>query len=106
MHSARPIARFDNATPHRAAGTEQCFVDSQFRHAPQPPYSPDISRCDFFLFGALKTELRGEEFESVNALQTRVEDPLGQITPDQMRPVNGHWIERLEPAIATNADCV
>jgi hypothetical protein len=62
MHSARPIVHVDNATPHRAAGSEQCFVDSQFRHAPQPPYSPDISPCDFFLFGDLKTKLRGQEF--------------------------------------------
>jgi hypothetical protein len=55
MHSARSIVHVDNATPHRAAGSEECFGDSQLRHAPQPPYSPDISPCDFFLFDALKT---------------------------------------------------
>jgi hypothetical protein len=104
MHSATPRVHFDNAIPHRAAGSEQCFVDSSFRHAPHPPYSPDISPCDFFRFGDLKTKLRGDEFESVEALQTRVEDLLGQITPDQMRLVFEHWIKRLEQVIATNGE--
>jgi hypothetical protein len=39
-------------------------------------------------------------------LQTRVEELLGQIIPDQMRRVDGHWIERLEQVIATNGDSV
>jgi hypothetical protein len=86
--------------------TEQCFVDSKFRHAPQPPYSPDISPCDFFLFGDLKTKLRGEEFEGVGALQARVEELLGQVTPDLMRRVYKHWIERLKQVISTNGDYV
>jgi hypothetical protein len=106
MHSARPIVHFDNATPHRAAGSEQCFVDGQFRHAPEPPYSPDISPSDFFLFGHLKTKLLSEEFESAEAFRTRVEELLGQITPDQMRRVSGHWIERFEQVIAPNGDSV
>jgi hypothetical protein len=106
MHSARPTVHFHNATPHGAAGNEQCFMDSQLRHAPQPPSSADISPCDFFLFGDLETKLRGEEFESVEALQTRVEELLSQITRDQMRKVYAHWIERPEQIIATNGDCV
>jgi hypothetical protein len=106
MDSARRMVHFDNATPHRAAGSEQCFVDSQFRHAPQPPHSPDISPCDFFLFGDLKTKLCGEELESIDSLQRRVEELRGQITRDQKRRVYGHCIERLEQAIATNGDSV
>jgi hypothetical protein len=105
-HSAKPIVHFDNATLHRAARTEQCFVDSKFRHAPRPPYSPDISPCDFFLFEDLKTKLRGEEFEGMDALQARVEELLGQVTPDLMRRVYEHWIERLEQVISTNGDDV
>jgi hypothetical protein len=81
-------------------------MDSQFPHALQPPYNPDMSPCNFFLSGDLKTKLRGEEVESVDALQTRVEELLGQITPDQMGWVYGHWIERLEQVIATNGDYV
>jgi hypothetical protein len=88
--TGRPIVHFDNATPHRAAGGEQWSLDSQFRHAPQPPSSPDVSPYDFLLFGDLKTQLRGEEFESMDVSQTRVEELVGQITSDQMRRLSAH----------------
>jgi hypothetical protein len=35
------------------------FIDGS-----QPPYSPDISLCDFFRFDDLKTKRKGEEFET------------------------------------------
>jgi hypothetical protein len=31
---------------------------------PQPPYSPDLTPCDFFLFGYLKQHLEGKYFTS------------------------------------------
>jgi hypothetical protein len=73
---------FDNATPHRSARSENCFEACGFRHAPQPPYSPDISPCDFFLFGDLKMKFKGEEFETLEALQERVEELLGLINSE------------------------
>ena len=105
-HSPRPIVHFDNATPHRSARTENCFEACGFHHAPQPPYSPDISPCDFFLFGDLKTKLKGEEFETLEALQGRVEELLGHISPELMERVYEHWIERLNQLIDTNGDYV
>jgi hypothetical protein len=54
----------------------------------------------------LKTKLRDEEFEGVDALQARVEELFGQITPAQIRPLYEHWIERLEQMISTNGDYV
>jgi hypothetical protein len=38
----------------------------------QLPYTHDISPRDFFLFGDLKTELKGEEFETMEELQEQV----------------------------------
>ena len=32
---------------------------------PQPPYSPDLSLCDFFLFPKLKFCLKGHHFGTV-----------------------------------------
>jgi hypothetical protein len=105
MYSARPIVRFDTtATPHQSAKTENCFDGCRFRHAPQPPYSPDISPCDFFLFGDLKTKLKGEEFETFEELQERIEERLSQITLELMEQVYEHWIERVNQAICTNGN--
>jgi hypothetical protein len=106
IHSARPIVHFDNATPHRAAASESCFQRSRFRHAPQPPYSPDISPCDFFLFGDLKTRLTGQEFERMEELQQRVDGLLAEVAPDLMQRVYENWIERLNQVVHTDGDCV
>jgi histone-lysine N-methyltransferase SETMAR len=66
--SPRPILHFDNASLHRSAVTENCFSSWQFRHAPQPAYSPDISPCDFFRFGDLKSTLKDEKLKSMEEL--------------------------------------
>jgi hypothetical protein len=67
--SARPIQHSDNAAPQRPAVTESCFESCQFRHAPQPTYSPDIRTCDRFLFGDLEKNLKGEEFDTMEELE-------------------------------------
>jgi histone-lysine N-methyltransferase SETMAR len=82
VHSARVILHFDNATLHRPAVTGNCFESCQSRQAPQPPYSPDSSPCDFFLFDDLKTKLKGEEFETMEEPQAQVEELLSQGTSD------------------------
>jgi hypothetical protein len=81
------MVRGDNATPHQPTRTEICFEGCRFRHAPQRPYSPDISPCDLFRFGDLKMTLKGEEFEIWEELQSRIEQLLGQITPELMERV-------------------
>jgi hypothetical protein len=105
-HSGRPIVHFDNATPHRSARSENCFDVCGFRHAPQPLYIPDISPCDFFLFGDLTMKLKGEEFETLEALQERVEELLGLINSECMERVYEHQIESLNQLIDTNGDDV
>jgi hypothetical protein len=65
----RPIVNFDNARPHRSAAAENYFQLGEFRHAPQPPYSRGISRCDLFLFGNLKRKLKGEEKNEFNTME-------------------------------------
>jgi hypothetical protein len=105
-HSGRPIVHFDNATPHRSARTENCFESCGFRHVPQPHYSPDISPCDFFLFGDLKMSLKGEEFETLEELQERVEELLGPICSELLERMYEHWIERLNQLIDINGDYV
>jgi hypothetical protein len=107
-HSGRPIVHFDNATAHRSARSENCFEACGFHHAPQPHYSRDISPYDFFLFGDLKMKmkLKGEEFETLEEFQERVEELFGLINSELMERVYEHWIERLNQLIDTNGDYV
>jgi len=46
---------------------------------PHPPYSPDLARCDFFLFPKVKFKLKGRRFdtdEEIKAESQRVLDTL------------------------------
>jgi hypothetical protein len=107
-HSGRSIVHFDNPTAPRSALSENCFEACGFRHASQPPSSPDISPYDFFLFGDLKRKmkLKGEEFETLEELQERVEELLSLISSELTERVYEHWIERLNQLIDTNGDYV
>ncbi|KAG5315469.1 GVQW3 protein, partial [Acromyrmex insinuator] len=48
------------------------LVRSNTPVVPQPPYSPDLTPCDFFLFPLLKRELKGKHWESVENIQKHV----------------------------------
>lgn len=52
--------------------------------APQPPYSPDLSPCDFFLFPRLIIHLKGRHYGALENIQTSVTDELKAI-PEQLR---------------------
>ena len=66
--SVRPgIARtwmlhHDNAPCHTAVSIHEFLTEKRIPVVPQPPYSPDLSPCDFSLFPRLKTHLKGLYF--------------------------------------------
>ena len=48
---------------------------------PQPPYSPDLALCNFFLFPKLKGNLTGCRYETIEEMKeavTKVIDTLTQ----------------------------
>ena len=48
---------------------------------PQPPYSPHLAPCDFWLFPKLKEKLRGCRYETIEEMKeavTKVIDTLAQ----------------------------
>ena len=54
----------DNATPHSAAVTCDKLREIGFNVLPHPSYSPDLAPSDFYLFSALKSVVRGNNFSS------------------------------------------
>jgi len=45
----------DNAQCHTAVSVNEFLAEKSIPVVPQPPYSPDLSPYDFFLFSQLKT---------------------------------------------------
>ena len=62
----------DNATSHVSRKTREVLNQLSINVIEHPPYSPDLSPCDFFLFGRLKKMIRGRHFEDRQALEKEV----------------------------------
>ena len=56
------ILHHDNVPTHKALSIRQFLAERQVAVLDQPPYSPDLAPCDFFLFPKLKGVIKGTRF--------------------------------------------
>lgn len=115
-HCLRPLARslteqrpvsgaekvfvhFDNARPHTSKASKAAMKELGLRQMSQPPFSPDISPCDFFLFGALKQRLQGTIAHSREELIENVTKILSEIDKSVFASVIEELKTRLTPVI-------
>jgi hypothetical protein len=45
-----------------------------------PPYSMDLTPCDFFLFPKMKLKLKEQRFDSIEGIQTESQDVMKMLT--------------------------
>jgi hypothetical protein len=60
----------------------------------QPPYSPDLAPCDFFLFQKLQTALKGHYFESTENIQMSVTQVLNDSPQNAFQECYKQWQHR------------
>ena len=71
----------DNAPIHNSILVSDYLTKMGIKTVPQPPYSPDVAPCDFWLFPKLKEKLRGCRYETIEEMKeavTKVIDTLSQ----------------------------
>ncbi|UYV71091.1 CLCN3 [Cordylochernes scorpioides] len=68
------ILHHDNAPAHTALKISEFLQDHSTSVFPQPPYSPDLAPCDFFLFGKLKKKVKGSEISEHRRDQSGIEE--------------------------------
>ncbi len=88
----RALLHMHNAPAHRAKPVKDWLVSTEWRQLPHPPYSPDLSPCDFFLFPLLKKRLRGREYGDLLRLTAAVNREVSEITLEQWRKCFLDWI--------------
>jgi len=66
----------DNAPCHKAVSINEFLAEKSIPVVPQPPYSLDLSPCDFSLFPQLKNHLKGRHFGALDNIQKSVTDEL------------------------------
>jgi histone-lysine N-methyltransferase SETMAR len=64
------MIHLDNCKVHNSARTTLQFEDFQVTRLPHPPYSPDISPCDFWFFGWSKEQMRGHKFQGADQVRS------------------------------------
>ncbi|GFU50562.1 histone-lysine N-methyltransferase SETMAR [Trichonephila clavipes] len=64
----------DNARPHVSRVTQIELDKLKWETLDHPPYCPDMSPCDFHVFGPLKKHLKGKRFKSDDVLKDTVKD--------------------------------
>ncbi|KAL4084659.1 hypothetical protein QTP88_027586 [Uroleucon formosanum] len=74
----------DNAPCHSSFAVRQFSTDKKISTIPQPPYSPDIAPCDFWLFPNLNLGLKGERFATIEDIKVNATANLRAI------PIEGY----------------
>jgi hypothetical protein len=71
---------------------------------PHPPYSLDLSPCDFTLFPKLKIKLKGRCFETVSDIQRELQTALNSIKENDFHSAFEAWKKRWDRCIHSQGD--
>ncbi|UYV72913.1 hypothetical protein LAZ67_10001149 [Cordylochernes scorpioides] len=61
---------------------------------PQPPYSPDLAPCDFFLFPNLKRPMKGRRYATLDEIKTASKEELKKIFKNDFLKCFEDWKNR------------
>src|SRR5215469_7289187 len=96
----------DGATAHTARASmtvvRQMFpqhVVSRFGDVPWPPRSPDLSACDFFLWGYLKSKVYVRKPRTVDDLKVSIREEIATVPQEMLVNVMQNFEERLRTCV-------
>jgi hypothetical protein len=93
-----------NAPCHTAISVTECLAKNGIPVVPQPPYHPDLSPCEFFLFQKLKVYLKGRYFGTVENIEKTVTYQLKAISVSYFQRCYEEWKQRLRQCVASQGD--
>ena len=81
---SRDIFLLHDSTPaHKAASVCQFLTPKNVTTLYHPPYSPDLSPPDYFLFSKLKMKLKEINFSNVAEIQEAVSDDFKKVQKEE-----------------------
>ena len=98
-----------------AAPWWQCTLSPSSRNAwvsrpqrqitlPQPPYSPDLAPCDFFIFPKMKLQLKGCPVDRVEEIQRESQNVLGTLREQDFQHAFQQWKRRWDRCVTAQGD--
>ena len=100
--SARFVSHQLNAPPHKTKKVNEFFMKKQICVMDYPPYSPDLSPCDYFLFPKLKTSIKGAFYDDVPTIQSDVTQVLKNISKIEFKKSMDKLVHRSKRCIESN----
>ncbi|UYV61210.1 rl [Cordylochernes scorpioides] len=73
------LLHHDNAPAHTSLLVRDFLAKNNTLMMPQPPYSPDLAPCDFFLFPKLKRPMKGRRYAKLDEIKTASKEELKKI---------------------------
>ncbi|UYV72598.1 hypothetical protein LAZ67_10000001 [Cordylochernes scorpioides] len=98
------VSTNDNAPAHTAFLVTSYLTRIRVEVLPRPPYSPDMSPSDFFLFPKVKRCLKGHRFDDIPNIQRAVTKALTGITPTDYSGAYEAWKTRLQRCVDTQGE--
>ncbi|GFT43122.1 histone-lysine n-methyltransferase setmar-like protein [Trichonephila clavipes] len=98
------LLHHDNAPAHTSNLVQQYLSKHSIVQLRQPPYSPDIAPCDFWLFPRLKMPLKGHRFDNKQTVETNATNALKAISKTDFQECFNKWKHRYEQLVQSNGD--
>ncbi|UYV69293.1 hypothetical protein LAZ67_6003154 [Cordylochernes scorpioides] len=73
------LLHLDNAPAHTSLLVRDFLAKNNTLMMPQPPYSPDLAPCDFFLFPKLMRPMKGRRYATLDEIKTASKEELKKI---------------------------
>jgi hypothetical protein len=85
----------DDSMCHNGSKVALKFEKHHIFRLPHPLYSPDISPCDFWLFGLLKGIMKDREFHSHDEIEEAITGARNGLTFEDVQGIFYDWMRRL-----------
>ena len=95
---------YDNASSHKCEVVKSFLASEKVKVLNHPPYSPDLSPCDFFLFPRLKKMLSGNKYTSRCSLGSAFYQCLQQIPKEDYLSAFRDWVKRLQKCVSVKGE--
>jgi transposase len=94
----------DNSMCHNGTKITEKLEKRHIVRAPHPPYSPDLSPCDFWFFGILKRKMKEPVFQSEEQSLAAITENWNELTFEDIQRVFHNRMERLIWVIANSGE--
>lgn len=93
-----------NARPHCALNVRRFLAKHDIVQVNHPPYSPDLSPPDFYLFPKLKISLKGHRFQDIEDIKKNVTAQLRSISSEDYETCFQNLYSRAQKCVSAGGD--